>query len=298
MQKIVWLVVAILVFSFGFWYGQQNRQEIKETGVVQKHYAYFMQADFYSGLEQATEVGPIKEKVFGGTVSHHFYAQAEIAKLFASWREQTPEAVVIIGANHFDSGRSDVIVSEWPYETPWGLLENDQSKTGFLVKSGAAINEETPFEIEHSISTLVGFIKYYLPQTKLVPIIVKRNTSPEEIKSLVDALSGFEDVLVVASVDFSHHVDLTTAEAQDRQSIDLIDSWDTGKIWFLPPQQLDNPPALVAVLEYLKEKNASEIQLWNTNQARLSGNLDSQDITSYIFSSLGQQAVVITENYE
>ena len=277
------MVIFAVGLSVGF-FQQKKEAEIK-IGEADFHSAYFIQKDFYTGIEKPEVVEPLDKKVVGGIVSHHFFAEREISKLFASWREQKFETLVIIGANHYSAGSSNILVSKLPYETPWGILEIDEEKTNDLMAFGLVKNEETPFKMEHAISTLVGFAKYYLPETKLLPIIIKRDTSIKEVESLVKALSEFENVLVISSVDFSHHVDLTTAENQDKQTVELIKNFDTKNIFLLSSQQLDNPPALVVLLDYLKIKNAKQFEFWNTNQARISGNFSSQDVTSYIFAS-------------
>lgn len=290
MKKLFWLIIFVVIFICGLFIGFNcHDKKEKEISVVSKHYAYFKQADFYTGIKNPDFVESLDYQVIGGIVSHHFFAEREISKLFSAWREQKPDTLVIIGANHFSVGSADILVSEWLYETPWGTLEVDKEKAEILLSSGFIKNEEVPFVLEHSISTLVGFVKYYLPETKLLPIIIKRDTTSDEIKNLVEILSKFENVLVLASVDFSHHVNLVTAENQDAQTLELIKNFDTEKISLLPPQQLDNPPALIVLLEYLKTKNARQFDFWNTNQARLSGNLVSQDVTSYIFSSFFEE---------
>lgn len=282
--------VVIILLSAAFWIISQSKlpRNLAEQPDVQRfHYAYFMQKNFYTGILNPAEAEPIAEKVYGGIVSHHFFVEREIAKLFSLWRGQKIRTVVILGPNHFSAGKADVFVSRQGYRTPWGELGVDAEFIEQLIANGAAENEEAPFEREHSISVEAGFIKYYFPQARIVPVIIKHNVSKTKIQKLAQNLISLlpEDSIVLASVDFSHHVANQTARLQDKKSIALLQKFDADGIWKLPPNQMDSPAAIYGLLKYLEYKQAKKMRYWNTNQAIISGNLSSADVTSYVFAS-------------
>lgn len=262
--------------------------KIPQTPALEEfHHAYFMEAEFYTGILSPEKAAPIEPQVYGGIVSHHFFVERNIAKLFGLWSAQNFKTIVVIGPNHFNAGDSDLLISREAYKTPWGNLLPNLSVVDQLVKSNLVKNQEDPFQREHSVSVEVGFIKHEFPNAQIVPIIIKHNTSKEKMRALAIKLNEIlpDNALVLASVDFSHHVTNPIAQKQDTQSIALLKAWDADGIWKLPSSQMDSPPTIYALLKYLELRGAKNMQYWNTNQALVSGSLDSTDVTSYVFAS-------------
>lgn len=248
-----------------------------------KHYALYPNKEFYTGLKNSRGVPIEKEKVFGGIVSHHFFMEKDIADFFLSLKDQHPKTIVIIGPNHFSVGTGDVLVSQYPYETPWGTLMPDQAVVDQLVKKKIVKVDEYPFEKEHSISALVGFIKYVFPNAKIVPIILKRNVSEVVSRHLADELNDIltEESLVIASVDFSHHQNRIAAAFHDEKSIATIDSFDFDSVKRL---EVDSPASIDTLMKYVDKRGAQKMVYTAKNSAAVSHNVSSEDVTSYLFA--------------
>lgn len=269
-------VLLALIFSKKV----ENKQV---TAYTNFHYASFKDKTFYGGIEDIKSREIIKEKVYGGILSHHLYVASEIAKFFAGLKNQHPKTVVIIGPNHYSLGVDDILVSKYPYRTPWGILEPDIGIIEQLLKDNIIKNNERPFEIEHSIAASVSYVKAVFPDAKLVPIIIKRNTSRAKLDQLVNDLSNLlsPDTLILASVDFSHHSNEIVSEFHDQKSISAIENFDYDTIFNL---EIDSPPTIYSLLKYLENKNAQKMEYVNTNSAIFGANLSSEDVTSYLFS--------------
>jgi MEMO1 family protein len=280
---IVFIVIAAVILIWGFKKEGIRFSEAPEKKYENFHYAAVGIKELYGDLVSYNINNADSRKKYGGIVSHHFFVASEIAKFFTGLKDQNISLIVIIGPNHFNRGNSNILISEYPYQTPWGILEPDEKSINDLLASKLVKNEEQPFEIEHSISSLVGFIKYYLPEAKIVPIILKNKTSFEEAERLADKLNQVlpDRSFVLASVDFSHHADMETAKMQDEESIKTIRSFNFSKIY---SEAIDSPASVYTLLRYLKINNAEEMEYKNFNSAEFSGNLNSNDITSYIFS--------------
>ena len=284
-------VVVVLLFLV-IWLSRGSKKQIGNF-VAQKqippksHSAYFMQDNFYTGITNPEKVEPIEKKVFGGIVSHHFYVEREIAKLFSSWAKQNYEVIVLLGPNHFSAGKGDLIVSQQPYNTPWGFLYPEAKIISQILNSNLAKAEEDIFTREHSMSVEVGFIKHQFPNAKIVPIVIRYNISKEKILYLAKLLNEVlpENFLVLASVEFSHHVTNLVAQKQDAQSITHIKNFDLDSILKLPSTQMDSPASIYGLLKYLELKDAKQIKFTNTNAALVSGNVENTDVTSYVFAS-------------
>lgn len=281
---------ALLVWSF-YWVGVFSgsppkvggvRGGMKESATV-IHPATVMQPDLYPTLNKVDEIPAATEKVYGGIVSHHFYMEEDIGKLFLQLRQQNPSVVVIVGPNHFNAGNADIQTSSASYTTPFGQLDGDLPLISRLVADGAATHEEFAFEREHSIGALVGFTKKVFPNAKLLPIIIRRSTSPGRTEQLAAELEKIlpQDALVLASVDFSHHLDRFAAGFHDSQSVAALLSVDFNRIRSL---EVDSPQSLEVLMRYLESRGALHMEYKNTNQAVYGGNLMSDDVTSYVFA--------------
>lgn len=295
-RKFFILTGAALILAASFFifyrhnpYKEKNSENVSSS---KKHYALYHKKEFYSGLENPIEVNVEKEKVFGGIVSHHFFMEKDIAQFFLSLKNQNPETIVIIGPNHFNIGTGDVLVSEYPYETPWGILMPDIPVIGKLQAKKLVKTDEYPFEKEHSISALVGFIKNVFPEVKIVPIIFKRGFSDRKVSELASELDRIlpENSLVIASVDFSHHQNRIAAAFHDEKSIATIGSFDFDSIKRL---EVDSPPSIEVLLRYLDARGARAMDYTSKNAAEVGRNLSLEDVTSYLFAQFKKGEVLM-----
>jgi len=247
------------------------------------HFAYFQNKEFYGDLEKANGETKISEKVDGGIVSHHFFVASKIASFFAKIGDQKIETIVILGPNHFSAGDGDILISKYPYNTPWGVLEPDEKIIEELLKEKFVENDEFPFEKEHSISSLAGFVKYFSPEAKIVPLILKNNVSSQKAELLAEKLTEIlgENSVVLASVDFSHHLNRIAAQFHDEASVSVIENFDYERIYNL---EIDSPPSIYALLKYLEKKGSQKMIYENINSAVFSDDFDLEDVTSYLFS--------------
>jgi len=247
------------------------------------HYAYFYNKEFYGDLEKANAKVKMNEKAYGGIISHHFFVASEMANFFAKIGNQKIETFVILGPNHFGAGNGDILISKYPYNTPWGVLAPDEKIINELLKEKFIENDELPFEKEHSISSLVGFIKYFFPEAKIAPIILKENVSSQKAELLAEKLDKTlgENSVVLASVDFSHHLNRIAAQFHDEASISVIENFDYERMYDL---EIDSPPSIYALLKYLEKRESQKMIYESVNSADFSDDFDSEDVTSYLFS--------------
>lgn len=246
------------------------------------HYAYNNELNDYTGITKPDKIQKIKEKVFGMIVSHHFYVERDISNSFAKISDQDIKTIVIVGPEHFGTSKFDVSVTKNPYHTPFGVVEPDLDVINSLLEGGVFL-EPRPFADEHSISTLVGMVEYYFPDAKIVPIIISRKIGMDGLEDLSDKLNSIlpENSLVIASVDFSHHQNRITANYHDSKSISVLESFDFTGIEKL---EVDSPQSLFVLEKYLEKRGAQRMSYTRTDQAEVSGNLASEDVTSYLFA--------------
>jgi AmmeMemoRadiSam system protein B len=198
--------------------------------------------------------------IAGGVVPHHLLAGKMIAQFFLTLSESSPGTIVIIGPNHNRTGMNKLHTSSLDWATAFGLLENDREITRCLVKELVASENTGLMETEHSISSLVPYVKYYMPKTKIVPILLHGNYTVAESQKLGKFLAGIikddPGIAVIASVDFSHYLDADTADKMDRITLDAIISRDTFSISRMGNDNIDSPPSILSLLCAMDEIGA------------------------------------------
>jgi AmmeMemoRadiSam system protein B len=279
----------IVFFLAGVFFCYSIVRKIKKNpiefsdGATRFHSSFYVDKQFYGDLDKIVPANVSEEKIYGGIVSHHLLVAKEIAQFFSAFKKQSPKTIVIIGPNHFNVGKRDILLSKYPYKTPWGVVESEEKYINELLNTGTVFNEEDPFSSEHSISSLVSFVKYFLPDAKIIPIIVKRSTTKEKAELLAKNLDQIlpEDAVVIASVDFSHHLNKTAANFHDKKSISAIKDFNYEGIF---NSEIDSPSSIYALLKYLELREAKKIIYKNTNSADFMGKENFGDVTSYFFA--------------
>lgn len=287
-----WLVFSILatLLVVVFWYSSLSKVS-EETKALDSytsvstvlHTASYSQPTFYEGIEQPDYVDKIPEQIHGGIVSHHLLAKEEIAKFFAEFRSQTVETVVLIAPNHFSIGDAPVISSEDGFTTPYGDVAVNQDVIQKLAHKKVVAVDETPFAYEHSVGALTPYIAYNFPGAKIVPLLLRRNTSREQLDDLLSEMQPLlpDHTIVIASVDFSHHLNRIATEFHDVASVSAIKDFDFDRVFKL---EIDSPPSIYLLLQYLDRIGAKSMKHKNMNSTDFTGNVATNDATSYVFA--------------
>ena len=196
--------------------------------------------------------------------------------------ESSPETFVLIGPNHFHHGLANISVSSLPWKTPFGIMETNPRVVQQIRSETNLPEDPEAFTGEHSVGVLIPFFKYYFPRSRVVPILLDVNAKPDQLRELrrvIAALLANPRVLVVLSMDFSHASPAKVADGRDEQAQKAIFALDTRKVREL---SIDCRSGLRLLLASLKDLGAIQVQVSeHTNSARLTGNLDQPNATSY-----------------
>ena len=163
---------------------------------------------------------------------HHNLTGKHIDAYYQNLRTQFSyfDRIVIISPDHFWQ-------LQWPVETSFSDLREicyltscvkNLSLPKYLPKNGEwAIFSQSGKTIEHGIGEHITRIARFFPNTPVTPIILRRklNIGIEE-KDVADTIAHLPEkrILVIASVDFSHHVREEIAQFHDQKSIDVLNS--------------------------------------------------------------------------
>ena len=226
---------------------------------------------------------PAGQNIRGGIVTHHFLANGLMVRFFEGLRNQSsPETIILLGPNHFHQGLANISLSSLPWKTPFGILPADAHLVQRISTAIRLPEDPEAFSGEHSVGILIPFLKYYFPRSKVVPILIDVNAQDSRLDELRDVLFRVlkdEKVLVLLSMDFSHHSISSIADTRDLKAKEVISSMDAKGTRDL---RVDSRKGLRLLLELLNRVGCDGVQFnEHTNSARLTGKSNQPDVTSY-----------------
>jgi AmmeMemoRadiSam system protein B len=221
----------------------------------------------------------------GGIVPHHLLPSFIIADFFSRLSVEEVETIILVGPNHYERGDANVITSKYNWENPFGTLKpnidiiNDLEKKQLL-----KINEEV-LPLDHSMTSILPFIQYYLPEAKVVPLILSNEIKEGEITVLAKELQGYiqnKKIIILASVDFSHYLTNFEAKEKNIESLRAIEKRSYDELFSFGNDHMDSPASVALVLKTMDAINANKMTvLHDTNSGEMLGDNFSQ-ITSYL----------------
>lgn len=220
---------------------------------------------------------------YAGVVPHHVPpAGLLIARVAASLRTNTPNAIVIIGPDHPDHGTTLFTTSRSNWQGAGHTFSTNSTVVQKLLQLQTVRTNDELIRNEHSILIPAPFFAERFPRAKFVFLTVRSNFEYAEIKELTDALAsnlGPYD-LVIASSDFSHYKPLAEAENDDAISIPLLQKNDPSALHNIPA---DSAGSLAIAMGYAKARGATTFSLIDhSNSALLLGTPNLQSTTSYV----------------
>lgn len=248
------------------------------------HYSEPRDREFFESTYQfkSDEFDLENSPVLAGIIPHHLVAGDLIANFFANLEGEDYETVVLIGPNHFSSGKAQAISSNWGYKTPYGILEADIATISAMESDGLLALENEALIGEHAINSEVSYIKKTFPQAKLLPLILRHSYTKEEAKDLANylyKLKSEKNILVLASTDFSHYKTSDLAQVDDAYSLEVLGNMDLDNIYKI---EVDSRATIYTIALYSQLNEASFKLQRNTNSALLAGRDDIESTTSYI----------------
>jgi len=168
-----------------------------------------------------------------GVVSPHAgypYSGEVSATAFSAFDPEFSGTFVVIGPSHRGYRTS---VSLLPWETPLGIVDNDQEFGSALDVDRDEVSHQ---DAENSLEVQIPFIKYLFPRARVVPILMGDQDYSSAVRLsgvILDALreTGRKDVKFVASSDFSHYVPAEKAYKDDHYAIEALEDLDVGEFY-------------------------------------------------------------------
>lgn len=173
------------------------------------------------------ELGPAPKAL---VVPHagYIYSGLTAGRGFATLRgaAERIERVVLVGPAHRASVKGLVSPGARFMDTPLGPVEVD-------VQALARVREitESPYAhaIEHSLEVELPFLRRMLPNARVVPLAAG-SASTEAVATVLDALWGGPETVVIISTDLSHYLPYAQAKMVDSETVGRIVALDGSRI--------------------------------------------------------------------
>jgi len=283
MKKLILIILCVGVISLGLIF------RIPKVEVSQRHEMShdthpnnFFDGQYFTP-KSSGDKGNFEGKIGGAVVPHHLLAHQLIAEIFAKLQRDPPPLLIVLGPNHQNRG-ARILTSRLGWDTPFGTVSTNGEGIEGLLNTGLAKIDDSAFTSEHSIGNLMPFVKCYLPDAKVIPIILHHDVSQKEAAQIAEYLATMakQGAVIVSSVDFSHYLTRREAEEKDKITLEAMKEKNFNTIFSMGNDHLDSPAALGTLffaMEYCDIKDFELID--HTNSGILMGN-DLIETTSYM----------------
>jgi AmmeMemoRadiSam system protein B len=167
-----------------------------------------------AGAVPKAVIAPHAGYVYSGPIAAHAYARLAPAR-------GTIERVVLLGPTHRVAVRGIAVPDVRAFATPLGAIELDAAAIESISAMPQVVVSDEAHALEHSLEVHLPFLQNVLGSFKLVPLAVGY-AQPSEVATVIEALWGGPETLVVVSSDLSHYLGYAEAKAIDRKTCDAV----------------------------------------------------------------------------
>lgn len=258
--------------------------------------SYNLDLQIVDGITKAEKHAPPSSSTQRVIVPHHSIASEAIALGIRSLASSSPQTVLVISPDHFDQCLTELCTTSGSFETFFGKADVSEKHVQKLLRHPGVTLSPFLFKEEHGIYTIVPFIKHYLPEAHIVPIVLSQKMTGsrkarEKILAAIESLLEEESVALVFSTDFSHYLPLDESNEKDRETRKVFCSGNTEEILKLNNADHSDCPLCL----WLAAKEAQTHDYWNpeiiwhSNSVDLLKDSSLQETTSHFVIRLGPE---------
>ena len=209
-----------------------NTDSIKEW--IWFNYSTFQSKSYYNDLilDEHNWINiDLPADIWAGIIAHHLTVWPYFDNYFRELKEVKPDikTFILAGTNHFNFDEK-IYSTDLDYKTPFWILEINHILQNNI--KSITIDNSILYN-EHSIHSIVWFIKKYYPDSKILPFIINENISKEELDKLkVELLENYStnDYFYLQSTDFTHFQPQYATDFYDLYSKNILDDFDTDRV--------------------------------------------------------------------
>ncbi len=275
---LIFSLFLILIFV-GFKISKNAKEPFPNSTLPVHEVKHYDEKSFIEGIGDASKnYKTISYNISGAVVNHHLIASYIIADVFNKISAQNPKTIIILGPNHYEKGNFDVLTSKYIWNTKYGVVEPEENIiNGLLSKNLAKLDEEAILN-DHATTSLLPFVKFYMPSVKIVQLLISKKLTLNEAEILSGALSVYvkNGAVIIASTDFSHYLTAGQANIRDEETLKAINSFDYNALFSFNSDHLDSPGSMATLLMTMQKigKTKQEI-IYHANSATINPNFDS-----------------------
>lgn len=285
--KIYIIAAALVLLGVGLYFILPHRQGSPEIVQAYHQSQFFKYSEFIeNSIREADGDAKIDlNKIMGGLVPHHIPTTIPLLAEFYTKLKNARDVktFVILAPDHVDAGRGNISVSKADFVMPFGTLRPNLAMIEQLETSGFVVQDEAPFDREHSIDSQLLLISKLFPDAQIVPLIFRSSITNEEARTFGKVLAGIvdENTFVVSSVDFSHYLSEKQARPIDYLSANVLGAIDSKSTELI---EADSEQALVALMSFLEIKGANhhvDLQVFNTRDFNSNNDYTTGYVTGF-----------------
>jgi len=274
--------VILIIIAGLAWLVSDSRATQKYTVKQEMNSAQFFADDFYASLNKLEITSDCDKGFRAGITTHHSLASGLVDQFFRCIQRNTdPKTVILIGPNHYSGGSSGAITGQNDWQTPFGTLPASEEMINRLAGVSVEINDRV-VENDHAIAFIVPYIKYYLPNTKIVPLLIRSSFTKNEVDGLITQISETidEETIIIGSIDFSHYQNIAQGSINDAETKVIITERNLSDVYQNGDEHYDSAPGIYAILSFLKNNNiASTYELNHSSSSEFTP--ATQNVTTY-----------------
>lgn len=141
----------------------------------------------------------------------------------------TIKRVVLIGPCHRVSVDGLALSSADQFSTPLGVINLDTAGAASLAQRPYVGYSDAAHAQEHSLEVQLPFLQRTLGDFELLPIACGHAT-PSQVASVLEAVWGGPETLLLISSDLSHYHDYDTARRMDHEATRAIEALAPGQL--------------------------------------------------------------------
>ena len=179
-------------------------------------------ADTGHGPVPKAIIAPHAGYIYSGAIAAIAYAQLIPAA-------STINRVVLLGPCHRIAVRGLALSSADAFRTPLGDILIDHAAAEKILKLPQVEIFDATHVQEHSLEVHLPFLQVVLDEFSLVPLVVGE-APPGDVASVIEALWGGTETVIVVSSDLSHYLEYDQARAMDQDTCRAIENLDSSAI--------------------------------------------------------------------
>lgn len=248
---------------------------------------------FAASIQAAKSVRVLHRRVSGLTVPHHLAAADLIARAFCVAEGDHYDKIVILFPDHFQKSKRPFATTRQSFETVFGTVRTSEENASHLLADAQSVEESDLFAKDHGIGAVLPYVRYFFPDTPIVPIAVSIRSSRDDWERLIADLEPIitANTLIVQSTDFSHYLSYQEAIQRDQEVLNILAADDLDAVVKLrQPAHLDSRGSQYIQMRLQEQHfHTRPLAILNANSQAYS-NRTEPETTSYIVQIYPKQA--------